>query len=71
MTLAMLPTTTGAFNYLCISNYTTSPWFGNAKAGSTDATTVADSGLDLEHYCDGAKKLSAGAAMIISLTFMY
>ena len=47
MTLKMLPTTTGAFNYLCIDDYTDSPWMKTAKAGSTDADTINDSGLDM------------------------
>ena len=73
MTLKMLPTTTGAYNYLCIDDYTISPWFNNAKAGSTDATTMKDSGLEMEFYCDGARRIAvSGAALaIISLISMY
>ena len=72
MTLKMLPSTTGAFNYLCIDDYTDSPWMGTAKAGSTDATTMKDSGLEMEYYCDGASRITAAAALtIISLVNMY
>ena len=46
---------------------------GTAKAGTTDATTMKDSGLEMEYYCDGASRIAAGAAAlaIISLVNMY
>ena len=69
MIIAMLPSTTGARNWLCIDDYTNSPWMQNASTGE-NINTIKDSGIDLEYYCDGAMTIGSKIVLMVGLIYI-